>query len=606
MITVQNQIVFSIIYLYNFALSKANIEENQLNEGNLFQDSEEPKSQCHRITLDKNSDMNKDIYLGRIGRTMSFEYDTNIQSSFIYSKRAEENLICDQKYDIFCFQLQHTHFVSVSTYLNINQDKYEKFKNRSDVCRKWFMKSGINFDVQDKRRLNYLALAPNSDFYRIIKDFYSWSNSDYNYQSMLHDRILLNGIDTVNKVVEPSTFNQLRFADRYWLNNVDFNLLPSRTYFESLNTTDLNFIHKSICFDSEFGVTENSNAGKNRRESNRTDLFFNNDIIIGLRGETFNSTKVKFQELLCNNAISNDTTMNSILCRVNVNEDINCQELNPSRKTDLGIFQLAVPQKGSSQSNHKTLNNIPLNELIHCKEVKDHADFKDISMKFVESPAENQMCNTADLMFGRGLLKLGFQVAIKIEQQTQFFNPSGLSMSLLPLEYDEDILKISFVGMSIMWIGLLSIVCFGICLVLCINEKSMAQKCYSNFLSFQKKSFCCCCKRRMLEMNTPTSTKSLNNRQNLAVGAMSKKYQITDFNGEHNNLISEEPDLASNAKSEDILIQLETDPENLERMNDFNQQNGSRNNELNIETKDSKNNEIFNMFVNPKYSKILK
>lgn len=119
------------------------------------------------------------------------------------------------------------------------------------------MYSGITFQADLKNDKNYIAMAPNSDFYRYIKDFFTWDGSDKQYMAMTHDSIVMNGISTVNRIIDDNMFLELRFADRYWIDGITFYVIPGIDEIPDatkgqLKLAALTLESQSICFDSEW------------------------------------------------------------------------------------------------------------------------------------------------------------------------------------------------------------------------------------------------------------------------------------------------------------------------------------------------------------------
>lgn len=61
---------------------------------------------------------------------------------------------------------------------------------------------------------------------------------------------------------------------------------------------------------------------------------------------------------------------------------------------------------------------------------------------------------------------------MKIEQATNFLNPAGLSMALIPVQFDDKVLKLSFRDMTIMFSGILGFMLLVICVMITFQEKT--------------------------------------------------------------------------------------------------------------------------------------
>lgn len=74
---------------------------------------------------------------------------------------------------------------------------------------------------------------------------------------MTHDEIVMNGISTVNNIIDDNMFLQLRFADRYWIEGITFYVLPGLDEIpdatkSQLKVATMTLKMQSICFNSEW------------------------------------------------------------------------------------------------------------------------------------------------------------------------------------------------------------------------------------------------------------------------------------------------------------------------------------------------------------------
>jgi hypothetical protein len=141
--------------------------------------------------------------------------------------------------------------------------------------------------------------------------------------AMTYNTIVMNGISTVNNIIDDNMFLQLRFADRYWIEGITFYVLPGLDEIpdatkSQLKVATLTLESQSICFNSEWERPILSNANdtleKGKGKHKHLDPLQN---IIGVSRTNFMRLRKGLQDLFCVYAISNNTdpdSDSSLLC----------------------------------------------------------------------------------------------------------------------------------------------------------------------------------------------------------------------------------------------------------------------------------------------------
>jgi hypothetical protein len=141
--------------------------------------------------------------------------------------------------------------------------------------------------------------------------------------AMTHDKIVMNGISTVNRIIDDNMFLQLRFADRYWIDGITFYVIPGLDEMpdatkSQLKVAALTLESQSICFNSEWesNILYNANDTLEKGKGKHKHLDPRQNVI-GVSRSNFMNLRRGLQDLFCVYAFSNNTNPDSdstLLC----------------------------------------------------------------------------------------------------------------------------------------------------------------------------------------------------------------------------------------------------------------------------------------------------